>query len=307
MGRSVLSVPKLPIPDAPPWLGRHWTAAARCCEIRVEPVTKRTDKPQHEAEKTKNTVSGVTFPTDPDYGSGVFRRRIRLTRGADHVLAELEDDMHAMVCRVAHDGHFVTGVEADFHRYPLTTCPGAIAPLRELVGLPVDIPTAELFAGGRARNNCTHMLDLAWLAVGHIRRDEAERLFAIDIPDQLDGTMHAILLRDNQPCLEWRLEKGIIITPGPFEGRNPLRGFTNWAMASIEGDLLESALVLQKGIFVSEVRELVMPPGPLSEAEHTGLAGVCFGYGSERITSAQRRESGRRDFTDHPERLLKFL
>jgi len=273
----------------------------------VEPVTKRTDEPQREAEKTKETVTGVRFLTDPGYGTGIFRRRIRLTHGADNVLAELEDDMHAMKCRVAHDGHVVTGVEADFHRYPLTTCPGAVAPLRALVGLPIDISTAELFGGGRARSNCTHMLDLAWLAVRHIGRDQAERCYAIDIPDQQDGTMQAILLRDNQPCLEWRLEKGVITPPGPFEGRNPLRGFTNWAMASIEGDLLEAALVLQKGIFVSETRQILMPAGPLSEAEHKGLAGVCFGYGAERITTAQRRGPGRHDFTDHPERMLKFL
>jgi hypothetical protein len=273
----------------------------------VKPVTKQTDEQQGKAEKAKNTVSAVTFPTDPDYGSGVYRRRIRLTRGEDHVLAEMEDDMHAMKCRVAHDGHFVTGVEADFLHYPLTTCPGAITPLRELVGLPVDISTAELFGGGRGRDNCTHMLDLAWLALRHVRRDQAERHYAIDIPDVHDGMMQAILLQDDQPCLEWRLEKGVITTPGPFEGRNPLRGFTSWAIASLEGHLLEAALVLQKGVFVSATRQLVMPSGPLSEAEQTGLAGVCYGFGAERIASALRREPGRRDFTDHPERLLKFL
>ena len=64
------------------------------------------------------------------------------------MLAEMEDDPHAMVCRVSHDGARVTAVEADFRHYPLTTCPGAGTPLRELIGLPIDITTADLFAGG---------------------------------------------------------------------------------------------------------------------------------------------------------------
>ena len=158
-----------------------------------------------------------------DYGSGVYRRRIRLTGGEGHVLAEMEDDPHAMVCRVSHDGARVTAIEVDFRHYPLTTCPGSATPLRELIGLPIDITSAELFAGGRARGNCTHMLDLAWLAMRHAVRDRSERLYAIDIPDERDGVMHAVLERDRPPCLAWRIERGVITTPGPFEGRHPLR------------------------------------------------------------------------------------
>lgn len=271
-------------------------------------MTKQTDDHQGEPAKAKNTTSGVTYPADPNYGSGFYRRRVHLTRGEDHALTAMEDDMHAMKCRVAHDGNVVTAVDADFVHYPLTTCPGAIAPLRELVGLPVDITTLDLFAGGRGRSNCTHMLDLAWLALRHAKRAQAERLYAIDIPDeQQEGIMHAFLHRDGDACLEWRLEEGVITTPGLFEGRNPLRGFTNWAMSSLEGDLMEAALVLQKGIFVSASRQIVMPTGPLPEFERTGLSGICFGFGAERIGLAERFEQGRRDFTEHPERLLKFL
>lgn len=230
------------------------------------------------------------FSPTSDYGSGVYRRRIRLTGGEGQVLAEMEDDPHAMVCRVSHDGARVTAVEADFRHYPLTTCPGAGTPLRELVGLPLDISTADLFAGGRARGNCTHMLDLAWLAMRHALRDRSERLYAIDIPDERDGVMHAILQRDRQSCLEWRIEQGMITTPGPFAGRNPLRSFTSWAINALEGDVLEAALVLQKGCFVSGARRFVLAAGRLSASERARLEGICFGYGAERIASAERRE-----------------
>ena len=74
-----------------------------------------------------------------DYGSGVYRRRIRLTGGEGHVLAEMEDDPHAMVCRVSHDGARVTAIEVDFRHYPLTTCPGAATPLRELIAPEVNV------------------------------------------------------------------------------------------------------------------------------------------------------------------------
>ena len=151
------------------------------------------------------------------------------------------------------------------------------------------------------------MLDLAWLAMRHALRDRSERLYAIDIPDERDGVTHAVLQRDRQPCLEWRIEHGIITTPGPFEGRNPLRSFTSWAIQALEGGVLEAALALQKGYFVAGARRFVLPAGRLPASDRVELAGVCFGYGTERIASAERREPGRRDFTDHPERLLKFL
>lgn len=270
-------------------------------------MSNRNNGDKTEAGKAEKKVSDIRFPPDPGYGSGVYRRRIRLTRNEQFVLAEMEDDPHAMMCKIAHDGDTVTAVEADFRHYPLTTCPGAIAPLRELVGLPVNISTADFFAGGRARANCTHMLDLAWLALRHVGRDQVERHYAIDIPDEQGGIIHAVLLQDGQPRLEWRLDKGVVTTPGPFEGRNPLNGFNRWAIGTLQEDDLETALVLQKGLFVSGARRFDPGPGPLDQAEQTGLAGICFGYGAERIATARRCEKGRRDFTAHPERLLKFL
>ena len=61
-------------------------------------MSNRNNGDKTEAGKAEKKVSDIRFPPDPGYGSGVYRRRIRLTRKEQFVLAEMEDDPHAMKC-----------------------------------------------------------------------------------------------------------------------------------------------------------------------------------------------------------------
>ena len=79
-------------------------------------------------------------PRIPDYGSGVYRRRIRIEQVEKHgrggvVVGELEDDFHHFRARVTHDGQTVTAVEGQGLRIPWTTCAGATEPLTSLIGI----------------------------------------------------------------------------------------------------------------------------------------------------------------------------
>ena len=60
------------------------------------------------------------------YGNGVFRRRIRLRADAGRVTVELEDGNHGFRLRLHHDGHTVTGIDADTLRHPFGTCAEAV-------------------------------------------------------------------------------------------------------------------------------------------------------------------------------------
>ncbi|MFM7785844.1 MAG: hypothetical protein ACKPE6_14570, partial [Gammaproteobacteria bacterium] len=96
-------------------------------------------------------------PLNPHYGTGCFRRAIRLWRiDAATVGAAVEDEPHAFALRLSHDGERVTGVEAEAVRFPLTTCPGATDALRSIIGAPLDPRMSVLKQHADPRANCTH-------------------------------------------------------------------------------------------------------------------------------------------------------
>lgn len=247
------------------------------------------------------------YPPAADYGKKAAWRRIRMTGRGNEVLVEMEDLAHGMTCVVEHDGQRVTSLRPGFRRVPMTTCAGAGEPLRAVIGMPIGSDFSTFFASGRARQNCTHMFDLAWLGVVHATRGEAVREYLMEVPDDSDQGRPATLRRDGCVALQWRLDDSTVLDPSPFAGRHLFRGFTSWAVANFQGDDLEAILVLQKACFVAQSRRFELPSGPLAEAEQQINAGVCYGYGHERVAQAVRLEGTRRDFTDHPERLLKFL
>ena len=153
------------------------------------------------------------------------------------------------------------------------------------------------------------MLDLAWLASRHACRDKPVRLYEMDIPDAQNERTTATLRRDGVEVLAWRIESGIVTAPESFRGRHLYRGFVSWVLSrtDLDEDEIEAALVLQKGCFVSLARRVTFTPGPLSESEKKATAGLCYGFGIDRIDRAVRRGDQIRDFTDRPDRLLKYL
>lgn len=245
---------------------------------------------------------------DPRYGSGCYRRGIALRQcGASRVEAAVEDDPHAFALTLTHDGERVTGVTAEAHRFPLTTCAGATGALQSIVGAPLAPSPVALAQHANPRTNCTHLFDLAALAVAHVFRAEQERVYRIEIPDEIDGRTEARLDRDSGRVLTWSLEHGVITAPAHYAGQRVLGGFTRWAVANLDGEELEFALVLARGYFValSRIYDIeTVSPGPASEDPMP--SGVCYSYSPERAAQAWRVRGSRRDFTDTPEQLLHW-
>lgn len=252
-------------------------------------------------------------PTDhmlaaADWGTGVTRRAFRLRGFADGVEAALEDMRHAMICTLRHDGEVVTAIEADFRRYTLQVCPGASEPLKQIVGMPLSTSTSDFFANGRARQNCTHMLDLAWLALRHSSRGETEWLYEVEIPDALTGPMRGVLRRNGNVVQDWVVERNVIVSPSTLAGQALAGGFTKWVITAADlSDLeIEESLVLHKGFFMTGARRFALPEGPLSEGYSKAVVGACFGYAPERIGEAVGLPGMGRDFSRDPEKLLRF-
>ncbi len=253
--------------------------------------------------------SSLGHPLSPTYGHGWARRRVRLTAIPGEVLAELEDHAHAMRCRLRHADGRITAIEPDFRRIPLNTCPGAAIPLRGLIGEPIGQSARDFFAGGRARRNCTHMFDLAWLASRHAVRGEGSRTYALDMPDSPSETAVIEARLDGRLLFSWRLEDEVIVSAGPFAGRHLFKGFASWLgdAPDLSDDLVEAAMMAQKLRMIDGARRYALPPGPLGATERREIAGACHGYAPATIDRVIRGGDNFRDFSDCPEQLLRFL
>jgi hypothetical protein len=247
------------------------------------------------------------YPLNPQFGKGIYRRRIRLSHENNYVLGELEDCNHGFSVRVYHDFSKVTSIEAQHHRIPFSTCGGAKDPLLALIGLPLGLTLQELSAKIDTRANCTHWLDLTLLAISHISCCESVREYNIEVPDEMDTTKAKVYCNGNL-IHQWQLKDWTILTPENLQGNTLFKGFSAWANAAfIEEDEKAAAFILQKGYFVSRARrfDLDKVAGESAKAHHM-MAGACYSYSEPQASTAVRTNKTTRDFSNTPEELLLF-
>lgn len=254
-------------------------------------------------------VSIPTIPvTNPEYGTGVFRRRIRLVRSAGFMLAELEDCHHGFRAVVEYDHERVVAIKGEALRTPLSTCPAALSQLQRLVGASIRCSAAELIAIAGASANCTHWLDLTVLAISQIRREEDERLYDVVVTDENNGESMLRVYRDSKLVHDWRASGMELIVSGKLTGQTLFRGFTSWASKQFEGDEMEAALVLQRGNFVAQSRRIApLHSDHAHPASNHGRGSVCYSYSPGIVEHAMTIPNSERDFTDTPEQLLRFV
>jgi hypothetical protein len=144
-----------------------------------------------------------------------------------------------------------------------------------------------------ARQQCTHMIDLAGLAVAAAAGEVRGRSYEAEVPDRTAGVTTARLMRDGALALEWRLEGDRIIAPEPYAPRSIGSGFTGWAQTLPEAEA-EAALVLRRAVFISHGRMVDLDaPG-----RTTGPIGGCWSLQPERAHLARRVVGSTWDFTD---------
>jgi hypothetical protein len=248
------------------------------------------------------------FP-NPDYGSGCYRRRVRVQNIDAHtVLAEMEDDQHGFRIRVSHDGNVMTSIQSESLRIPMTTCGGAGDVLAKLVGVPLSDSPRSLGAHANPREHCTHQYDLLGLAITHARRPEVVRQYDVTIYDIVDGVQRVTGEYNGEMLLDWTLRGAIIESEGVWQGVSVQKGFAQWAEQHLSPLQFELALVVQRGMLVSTTRYVLIPP-----MEGMGLLddpmqkGVCYSYSEPVIQRAIRFGDNHRDFSDVPEQLLRFV
>lgn len=238
---------------------------------------------------------------------GVYRRHIRLRASAGVVHADMEDDSHRFGVTLRHDGLHVTAIEGRALRVPWSLCPGAIGVLCRLVGMPLAPAPLAASAFADQKQQCTHLFDLAAIAVSHAARDIAARDYRIDGPwYEIEVPRTITLYRDNEAVLEWVLRGNSIVGPEPYASIG-VKSLLQWAVQQpVDPDALEALFVLRRAVLISGSRTLDLDR--LATADQTGHGiGACYVHQPERITLARRNVGSSRDFTDTPDAMLEDL
>ena len=237
------------------------------------------------------------FDLNPDFGTGAFRRRIRLRHKAGSVVGVLDDNNHAMWVRLRHAGGRVIAIAGGFYRWPTTGCPGAAGVLQDMVGVSIDSGRDAIGGNGRARHHCTHLFDLAMLALAMARRAEGDRTWDAVVPDAPGGRTVATISLDGSVLHTWMLD-GVMILPADGRAQQSLlSGFAPWAKAHFSSDALEGATVLRMAAFTARARAHVTDNRPWPLADFPERRDACHAYRSPQVDTAEHRIGVVRNFS----------
>ncbi|MBM3671729.1 MAG: DUF2889 domain-containing protein [Actinobacteria bacterium] len=245
------------------------------------------------------------------FPEGAYRRRIRLTVVDDDGTVEggLEDDFHHFEVTVSHDGEHVTAVEARARRWPWTTCCDAGVPLRALEGMELSPRCLAVGDVTDPRLNCTHMFDLAGLAIAHAARGGevgTTRQYDVAIPSRVTAkTVDVHIQRDGELLHTWMLEGRELIAPPPFSEAPWRGGFLRWADATFAPDESEPIIVLRRACEIGMGRGMDLDAVDASIEMEPLMAGVCFSMQPPQIEVGLRNKGTIKDFDANPDLLLR--
>lgn len=238
--------------------------------------------------------------------SRTYRRRIQLGCDGRRAWADVEDDPHRFSTTIDYAAGRVTGILGEGLRTPWTTCALAADVLQGLKGAPLDRSPFEVLARVNGSSHCTHMLDLAALAISAAARNLSARAYEVsaiawteDGRELREGELH----RDGARLAEWRAADWIMEAPPHCKGFS-LRKFGSWlAVNQGREDDVEALFVLRRAVLVSSV--VTMDLDRFANAEELPLmAGSCFTFQSGRSPEGRRQVGSTRDFTRSPTDLL---
>ena len=244
------------------------------------------------------------------FPDGAYRRRLRMVVVEPTAVdAGLEDDFHHFTVHLEHDDALVTSVEAGAHRWPWTTCPDAAGPLHALEGMELSPRCLAVGAVADPKQHCTHMFDLAGLAVAHAARGGpvgTTRQYDIEIPAAAQGgaPTEVRCWRDEQLVHEWTLEGRSCVSPEPFASAPWRGGFLRWADETLDPDDSESAIVLRRGCDIGMGRGMDLDAVDRADEMESLMLGVCYTMQPAQIRVALRNKGTVRDFDGATEELL---
>ena len=243
---------------------------------------------------------------NPGYGSGIFRRGVRIRVDSCRVDVDLEDTNHAFRLVLRHDNERITAIEPEFVRHPFTTCPESGRYLANLIGRPLD-QAPDVRRALETRFSCTHVTDMTALALAHVGDAGLERRYDVAVDDEREARTRARVACDGQFVHDWTIVRHSVEAPEALAGRPMMQGFHAWAREAFSGLPLEAAFTLQRGYFVAQARRYDPTPERDYPARGDGLPdGVCYSYSAPAVERAERIEGSRHELTDDAGAVLRF-
>ena len=224
-----------------------------------------------------------------------FRRAIVIRHQGGQVDADLEDDFHRFGVTLRHDGHVVLEVAARAERYPWATCLEAPLVLNALKGVQVSADPTALFRHADPRLHCTHLFELAALALAQAARGDGSRLFEAEVSDPVDGVRTARLYRDGSLALEWRLAGDVIVAPAAYSGR-ALSSFNSRSLADLPPEQAETLLILRRVAQTAKGR--LINVDAFASAAEMGRPAQCYSLQPANAARATRVKGSVRDWPD---------
>lgn len=251
--------------------------------------------------------TGVITPNSA-YGRGVYRRRLRLRVAKRRVDVELEDSNHGFCLHLLHDRQRVLKADAEVIRHPFITCVEAAERLQPLVGIDLQIDSAALRQRLPQGANCTHLHDMALLALAHAGEPPGfVRLYDISVDDERAGLTAMRIDCDGEPVHAWQVKNDAMVEPLEHAGRPVKRGFYAWVSQHYCDMPLEAAVALQRGYYVAQSRRVVRLPFQDFPASADNMPdGTCYSYNYDVVARALRIEGTVWDLTEKPDLLLQF-
>ena len=220
------------------------------------------------------------YPPNPAYGSGTFRRRIVLTREGTRLSATLLDDFHTMDLALTVVEGVVVDVAGNMERFPKTTCPGAVAALQAALRGKTVGGESALIHGVDRGGQCTHLIDLAMLALSWSGQDGAMQLIEVALTDRDgEGRQDLLITVDGAPALSLELQDETIKSPAAHSGRKLFGGFARWVDETFPPEQARLWLIAQISLFVAGGRaHIVDGPKPRRSGAEPTRRGACFSY-----------------------------
>lgn len=207
-----------------------------------------------------------------------FRRRFKVMPRDGCVIAALEDDVHCMRVRLDHDGSVITHVHTVQERTPWNMCPGSMAKLKE------DFTGVSIFERRQRidkKANCTHLFDLAELALRHVRDAEPTQ-YDVLVSDPAGGRQESVLLINDAEVMRWAVDRDVIVLPEAAAGL-PLIGLRPW-IEGLEPEERFRARMLQWASLVAHGRHMSWE----TDDNLRALPGSCFASQPGRHEKCQR-------------------
>lgn len=246
------------------------------------------------------------YPPNPAYGTGVFRRRLRMAADGRWVRVAVNDPYHAMWAALDLKDGVVADVRAGMWRTPKNVCPGAVHALRELMSMDIQRASASIFSEGRAGRNCTHLLDITRFGLGCHVRGEVMRVLDLIIPDpDARGQSRIRAEADGVTIHDWELVDGRLTDAAGFVGSPLDSSFASAMRERFDGIELEAAWALRMAVFVAVGRAYITDgPNPVRALDETDRHGDCFAFSAPLLPGCIDNIGYVQNFTDGLTELL---